>query len=90
MDWSLFAKVFFSVALAEVADKTQLVTVSYAAAESRPLTVFLASALALAASAALAVLVGGTAGHFLQGPWLKRVVGGVFIVIGVLYLAGRA
>jgi len=89
MNWNLFARVFVSVGLAEVADKTQLITVSYAAAESQRLTVFAAAALALIVSSAIAVLVGGALGHFFGGPMLKRIVGGVFIVVGILYVSGR-
>jgi len=89
MNWNLFARVFVSVGLAEVADKTQLITVSYAAAESERLTVFAASALALVASSAVAVVLGGVLGHVFGGALLKRVVGGVFLVVGVLYLSGR-
>lgn len=89
MNWNLFAKIFLSVGLAEMADKTQLVTLSYAAAESQRGTVFAASALALVVASAAAVLLGGLLGGVFEGPWLRRVVGIVFIAIGVLYLLGR-
>lgn len=51
MEWKLFLTVFGTVFLAEMADKTQLATLLFAAnREVSKLTVFLAATLALAAT----------------------------------------
>jgi len=90
MNWNLFAKTFVVIFLAEFADKTQLAAMSLAASEPERWTVFAAAAIALVACTAVGVLVGGAVGHFFEGLWVKRAVGLLFIVIGVLYLIGRA
>jgi len=90
MDWSLFLRVFGGIFLAEFADKTQLLTMSFAASESDKWTVLLASAAALVACSAVGVLAGTLLGKFAEGPWVKRTAGAVLIIVGVLYVTGRA
>lgn len=80
-----FFTVFITVFLAELGDKTQLATALFAAEGDRSrLTVFLASSMALVASAELATLIGSIARSVFEGPWLKLAAGGGFIVIGAL------
>ncbi len=88
MDWKLWASTFVAVFLAELGDKTQLATFSVAASNSSArITVFTASASALVATSALAVLVGGLISKAIPPIWIRRAAGALFIAIGVLYLS---
>ena len=86
MDYRLLGTTFAAVFLAELGDKTQLATMSLASANASRLTVFIASASALVASTALAVLVGELVSKAIPPVWIKRGAGALFVVIGALYL----
>ncbi|MEZ4302502.1 MAG: TMEM165/GDT1 family protein [Polyangiaceae bacterium] len=58
MDWKLFGSTFLAIFLAEMGDKTQLATLSFASSGSSRWTVFAASAAALVATSAIAVMAG--------------------------------
>jgi putative Ca2+/H+ antiporter (TMEM165/GDT1 family) len=76
--------VLIAVFVAELGDKTQLATFLFAAdGRNSPGMVFVAAASALCLSTALAVFVGGLAGHFLDLFPLKLIAGIGFITIGV-------
>ncbi len=87
MDWRLFATTFLAVFLAEMGDKTQLATMSFAATGSR-WVVFGASALALVATSALAVLAGDVVARYVSPIWIRRAAGLLFVVLGVVFLVG--
>ena len=89
MDWKLLVSTFTSIFVAEIGDKTQLATMSLAAGGRSKLSVFLGAALALCATSALGVLVGEGVSRVVSPVWLRRIAGGVFIVLGVLFLIGR-
>jgi putative Ca2+/H+ antiporter (TMEM165/GDT1 family) len=89
MDLKLFASTFAAIFLAEMGDKTQLATLSLAAGSSR-WVVFAASATALVATSAIAVLAGELVARHIPPIWVKRTAGAVFLVLGLLYLFGRA
>ena len=83
MDAKLFGTVFATVFLAELGDKTQLATLLFAAdARHGRLTVFLGSAAALVASAAIGVLGGALVRGWLNPRVLSGVAGVLFLVIG--------
>jgi putative Ca2+/H+ antiporter (TMEM165/GDT1 family) len=88
MDWKLFASTFAAIFLAEMGDKTQLATLSLAAGSSR-WVVFAASASALVATSAVAVLAGEVVARHVPPIWIKRIAGIVFLVLGAVYLLGR-
>lgn len=84
-----FLTIFLSVFVAELGDKTQLATALFAAEGERPpWLVFLASSMALVASAGIATMAGSMAREFVEGPMLKLVAGSAFVVIGALILWG--
>jgi len=89
MDWKLFTSTFAVVFIAELGDKTQLATLSLAAGSASRWVVFLGSALALVASAAIAVIVGAALVKIIPPIWLKRGAGVIFIVLGVIYLLDK-
>jgi putative Ca2+/H+ antiporter (TMEM165/GDT1 family) len=84
-----FLTIFLSVFVAELGDKTQLATALFAAEGDRPpWMVFLASSMALVASAGLATIAGSFARDFVEGPLLKIIAGAGFVVIGAFMLWG--
>jgi len=86
-----YAMVFVSVFLAELGDKTQLATLTFAATPGvGRLGVFLAAAGALVTSSLLAVLVGERLGAWLPPHYLTRAAGVLFVAIGAWLLFARA
>lgn len=67
------------VAIAEIGDKTQLLAILLAARFRKPVPIILGILGATLANHALAAMVGVAAGEFLQGPWMRWVLGLAFI-----------
>lgn len=88
MDWRIFFTVFGSMLLMELGDKTQLATVSFAASQQSRLSVFLGAAAALVLTSFLGVVVGEAVAALVPALVVKRVCGGLFVVIGMLLIAG--
>jgi len=88
VDWKLFASTFTAIFLAEMGDKTQLATLSLAAGSSR-WVVFAASASALVATSAVAVLAGEAVARSVPLLWVKRAAGLAFLAMGAWMLVGR-
>ena len=86
MDWKTLATTFGAIFVAELGDKTQLATLTLAAEARTKWAVFLGSALALVATSAIAVLAGTAITRYVSPLWLRRIAGGVFILLGVLFL----
>jgi putative Ca2+/H+ antiporter (TMEM165/GDT1 family) len=81
--------IFVSIFIAELGDKTQLVTVLFATDKNlSPLSIFLAASSALVCSSLLAVLVGAQLTRLLPPTTLHFIAGVGFIVIGVWMLIG--
>jgi Ca2+/H+ antiporter, TMEM165/GDT1 family len=89
MDWKILASTFGAIFVAELGDKTQLATLTMAAEARARWSVFAGSALALVATSAIAVLAGSAVTRVVPPHWLRRIAGGVFIALGVLYLVRR-
>lgn len=89
MDWKLFFSTFAAIFVAELGDKTQLAGLSLAAGAKSKWIVFAGSALALTLSSAIAVGLGEGVSRFVSPLWLRRAAGGIFILLGVLYLATK-
>ena len=87
MDWRVLLTTFGSVFLAELGDKTQLATFSFACGTQSIWSVFVGSALALVTSSLLAVLLGGAISRFVPVKWLHLGAGLLFIVLGALLVA---
>jgi putative Ca2+/H+ antiporter (TMEM165/GDT1 family) len=88
MDWKLFATTFGAVFIAELGDKTQLATLSFATSASSRWTVFLGSALALVATSALAVVFGEALTRIVSPKTLQKAAGVLFVAIGAWVLYG--
>lgn len=84
MEWKLFFTIFVSIFLAEMADKTQLATLLFAAdKEVSKLTVFAAASLALVATSAIAVAFGSTLAQFVSPRAMSLAAGCGFILVGI-------
>ena len=87
MEWKLFITVFGAVFVAEMADKTQLVTLLFAAdKEVSKLSVFLGSASALVLTSAIGVLAGALLSQAINAKMMSIIAGAGFIVIGIFTL----
>ncbi len=86
MDWKLIGTTFAAVFIAELGDKTQLATLSFASSGSSRLSVFVGSALALVLSSALAVVGGEALARVINPVLLKQLAGVAFVVIGAWVL----
>jgi putative Ca2+/H+ antiporter (TMEM165/GDT1 family) len=87
MDYKLMATTFVAVFLAELGDKTQLATLSFAGTGSSRWAVFIGSAGALVCTSAIAVLVGEGVTRVISPLLLKRLAGVAFVAIGIWVLA---
>ena len=88
MEWKLLATVFVSVFVAEMADKTQLVTLLFAAnQEVSKLTVFVAASAALILTSAIGVIAGSLVSEIISPKLMATIAGIGFMFIGawVLY-----
>ena len=84
MDWKILATVFISVFIAEMADKTQLVTMLFAAdKEVSKWTVFLGSASALVLTSAIGVIAGAMLAQVINVKMMSIVDGTGFVLIGI-------
>ena len=83
MDLKALVSTFVLVFLAELGDKTQLATLSFAAESKSKLAVFIGSACALVFTSLLAVLFGGFVSRFVPGNLIKLCAGSLFIILGL-------
>lgn len=84
MDWKLFATVFGAIFIAEMADKTQMVTMLFAADKDvSKLTVFLGSAAALVLASAIGVAAGALLSNLINARMMSMLAGAGFVVIGI-------
>ena len=83
MDFKVFFTTFVMIFLAELGDKTQLATLSFAADSKSRIAVFLGSAVALVLSSLLAVLVGTGLNRVMPANYIKTGAGVLFILLGV-------
>lgn len=83
MEWKLFATVFASIFIAELADKTQLVTLLFAADRAvSKWVVFAGSASALVVASAIGVLAGSLLSQFINVKMMSIIAGAGFMLIG--------
>jgi putative Ca2+/H+ antiporter (TMEM165/GDT1 family) len=84
MDWKILATVFASVFVAEMADKTQLVTMLFATDKGvSKWLVFFGSASALVLTSAIGVLAGALLSQVINVKMMSILAGAGFILIGM-------
>lgn len=77
---------FMMILLAELGDKTQLVTASLAAQHVQVAAVFAGSTLALWAVSILGIFLGRQISRFVPLPWVHRSAGCLFLLFGAVIL----
>lgn len=83
MEWKLFATIFVSIFIAELADKTQLVTMLFAADKAvSKWVVFAGSASALVVASAMGVMAGSLLSQVINVKMMSIVAGAGFMLIG--------
>ncbi len=87
--WKVFITSFGLMFLAELGDKTQLAVLSLAGRFRSPWIVFAGAALALVTATGLGVLVGSFLPSLVGEKVVRFVSGGLFILFGILVLAGK-
>ena len=80
---TLLFTTFVTVFLAEMADKTQLTTITLSSTTNKPLAVFIGSSLALISASLLGALAGGSIANLIPAFLLKLLSGIVFLIIGI-------
>ena len=89
MDWKLALTTFGMIFLAELGDKTQLATFSFAAKSRSPVCVFIGAGAALLMTTLLAVLFGEAIARVVPVKVMQVAAGVLFILFGVLILVGK-
>lgn len=84
IDLKVFFTTFAMLFVAEIGDKTQLAVISMTSKTSKPLMVFIASVLALAAVTLIGVTVGAGLTEVVPKIWIKRAAALLFFAIGIL------
>jgi len=87
--WKVFFTTFGIMLLAEIGDKTQLAIISLTTRFRSPWVVFAASACALMLTTAIGIALGSTITAFAGEKAVRYVSGGLFVLFGVLILAGK-
>ncbi len=82
MDIKVLLTTFGMIFLAELGDKTQLATLSFAAESKARLSVFIGAAGALALTSLLAVLLGSFVARWIPENYVRVGAGVLFIVLG--------
>ncbi|MBW1974722.1 MAG: TMEM165/GDT1 family protein [Deltaproteobacteria bacterium] len=86
MDWKVFVSTFLAIFLAELGDKTQLATFSFAVSSKSRWTVFIAASLALTATSGLGVFSADLVQNWVSPYYLKLFSGALFVTIGICML----
>ena len=85
---SVALSTFYLIALAEMGDKTQVMTVGLSAQYNDPIAVLAGLSLAFVLLSLIGAILGEKASKILPMRWIKIGSGLLFIVFGILFVAG--
>lgn len=86
--WRVTLVSFASILLAEMGDKTQLVTLLLSARSHNPGVIFLGAAVALISTSFIGVWAGAWVARWFPPRWIKTMAGLGFVLIGLTLLWG--
>ena len=86
MDWKLFGSTFVAIFVAELGDKTMLVTITLATT-AEPWGTWLGSTLGMVAADAIAIALGAWLGTRLPERAIKVFAASAFVLFGVVLIA---
>jgi len=86
MSWQVFTLTFWSVLLAELADKTQIVGIGMSAKTGKPWVVLLGSVAAYIVVTSASVLVGSIISNYIKPEIIRYAGACIFILIGLLII----
>jgi len=89
MDWKVFLATFTAIFVAELADKTQLVGIGMSAKSGKPFSVWLGSVTAYVVVTVISVLIGAVLGKYLKPEIIRYAGASLFVIMGILILAGK-
>jgi len=89
MDWKIFLATFGAIFLAELADKTQFVSIGMSAKSGKPFTVWLGSISAYIIVTAIAVLIGAVLSKHIRPELIRYIGASLFVIIGILMFWGK-
>jgi len=87
--WKIFLTTFGMMFLAEIGDKTQLAIISLTTRYRAPWVIFAASVCALVLTTAIGTALGSVITAFVGERAIRYISGGLFVLFGVLILAGK-
>ena len=82
MDFRVFLATFWMIFLAELGDKTQLATLTFAAESKSRMAVFIGSAGALVLTSLLAVIFGSFIRRIVPANYIRIGAGALFVILG--------
>ena len=88
-DWKAFGSTLGLLFLAELGDKTQLATFSFAARSRSPVCVFIGAGCALLLTTLIAALFGEAISSVVPEKVMRSIAGILFVTFGVLMLIGK-
>ena len=85
---SMLLSTFYLIFLAEMGDKTQIITLGLSAQYQNPITVLVGLSLAMIMISSAGALLGERTSKILPMKWIKIASGVLFIIFGILFIAG--
>jgi len=85
---SMLLSAFYLIFLAEMGDKTQILTLGLSAQYQNPITVLIGLSLAFMTISSVGALLGERASKILPMKWIKIASGVLFIIFGILFIVG--
>jgi len=85
---SILLSAFYLIFLAEMGDKSQIIALGLSAQYQNPITVLAGLALGFMVISSVGVLLGERTSKILPMKWIKIASGVLFIIFGILFIAG--